>query len=93
VLSRIEKLSDSQKAILMAEEGNEVEIQHDDMIALRKYDLIGLVQGELVITDLGQEVAGELRRRAGIEVPMSDRFRRQIERGSDVAHRIKNRLG
>jgi hypothetical protein len=89
VLSRIERLSDSQKAILMAEEGNEVEIQHEDMIALRKYDLIGLVQGELVVTDLGQEVAGELRRRAGIEAPKSDRFRRQIERGSEMARRIK----
>ena len=89
VLASIEKLTESQKAILMAEEGGEVEIGHDDMLALRNYDLIGLVQGELVISDLGQEVAGELRRRAGIETPMSDRFRRQIERGSDVAYRIK----
>lgn len=89
VLARIEKLTHSQKVILTAEEGSEVEIQHDDLLALRKYELIGVVQGELVLTDLGQEVAAELRRRAGVDAPMSDRFRRQIERGSDVAYRIK----
>lgn len=90
VLSRIDQLTESQKEVLRtAEDGSEVEIPGEDLLALRKYDLLGLVQGDLVITDLGQEVAAELRRRAGIDTPMSDRFRRQIERGSDVAHRIK----
>jgi len=89
VLSRLEKLTPAQAEIMASEFGSEVEISHDNLIALRKWDLIGVHHGELVITDLGQEVAAELRRRAGSNEPISPRMKRQLERGAEVARRMK----
>ena len=91
VLGRVEKLSPSQAEIMASEFGSEVEISQEDLLELRKWDLIGVQQGELVITDLGQEVGAELRRRAGVDEPLSPRMRRQLERASDVVQNMKER--
>jgi len=61
----MDKLSPSQMAIMAADEGSQVELMPEDLVYLRKLDLIGIQQGEIVITELGQEVAEQVRRAAG----------------------------
>lgn len=89
VFKVLEKLTPTQQDIIGAELGSEVELTSEDMIALRKYDLIGIQQGELVITDLGQEVTAEVRRRAGKDEPHSPRMRRQLQRSTDLIRRAR----
>ena len=85
----IGRLSQSQAEILTTEFGAEVEISQDDLLALRKLDLIGIEQGDLVITELGQSVSAEVRRRAGVDEPLSPTMKAQIERASDLVQRMK----
>ena len=86
----LDHLTDSQMAIMTAEEGSQVELIPDDLLYLRKLDLIAVQQGEIVITELGQYVAEELRRQRGPRAQTSPELKRRLERSAAAIERMKD---
>jgi hypothetical protein len=79
VMEIVPKLTDAQAGLLTAEEGTEVDIIKEDILALRQYDLIAVSQGEIVRTELGSYVADELRRKAKVADHLSERSKRRLD--------------
>jgi hypothetical protein len=84
----VNHLTDSQMAIMTAQQGSQVELMPEDLLHLRKLDLIGVQQGEIVITELGQYVADELRRQAGARSTSTPTQTRRLERAAQTIKRM-----
>jgi polyhydroxyalkanoate synthesis regulator phasin len=89
-ISRVIKgLTPSQTTIMTTEFGAEVEVTQEDLLALRKLDLIAIQQGELVITDLGQAVGAESRKRAGLPDPDAKRSAEALQRAAKLVNELQ----
>ena len=83
----IPKLSPAQVAILTADEGSDVELSEEDVLALRDLNLIDVKHGELVFTELGAEVGDDLRKEARMPDRRARRWARDLERAKEAIHR------